>query len=372
MRKHYQHPNRGSFARALLRPALIGLITLPIIILLFISVARVLALPTQEIAFMSNRGGYGYAWDIYLMDVWRGTIANITNRSRGWADVPVPEGVFYPGQALIEVPDPRTRYPAWSPDGRLIAFHSNRAGSYDLYLMDADGGNVRRLTSSDYYESQVYTQEAIAAWSADGQMVAFHADRASNWDIYAITLDDAVLNGAGTLNPLTDRNWTIVQRLTIAMTDELFPSWSPDSTQMVFASGSARRTNPSAALTVYIADVMRDGGLMRLVRARQLTDSSCNASEPRWSPDGRLIVYVCSQTGNMDLYIMRADGTGQRPLTSHSADDFNPRWLPDSSGIIFVSEREGSADLYYIRPDGGELRRLTSDPDEEWAGDWRP
>jgi TolB protein len=70
-------------------------------------------------------------------------------------------------------------WPVWSPDGKQIAFTSNRSGNYDLFLMNADGSNVRNLT-------QHPSQDNYAAWSPDGKRIAFISNRAGGYDIFVM------------------------------------------------------------------------------------------------------------------------------------------------------------------------------------------
>ena len=87
--------------------------------------------------------------------------------------------------------------PAWSPDGTRIAFHSDRDGDEDIYVMDADGGNVRQLTDDPGWDWD-------PAWSPDGTRIAFNSDRDGDWDIYVMDAD------GGSVLQLTDdpgRDW---------------------------------------------------------------------------------------------------------------------------------------------------------------------
>lgn len=123
----------------------------------------------RSIAFQSDRNRL--VWlddDIYLMDANGKNIRNLTK---------------HPG---------RDRHPTWSPDGRQIAFASVRvgdfgdenldAGNYDIYLMDAEGTNVRRLTKDS-------SDEILPAWSPNGQKIVFSSNREGNFDIYMINAD---------------------------------------------------------------------------------------------------------------------------------------------------------------------------------------
>lgn len=82
--------------------------------------------------------------------------------------------------------------------------------------------------------------------------------------------------------------------------------------------------------------------------------------KPSWSPDGRQLVFESARHGNTTLYIINADGTGERRLTfTGYGDDTHPAWSPDGRTILFDSSRDGAFHLYTIRPDGTDERRLT-------------
>jgi Tol biopolymer transport system component len=83
--------------------------------------------------------------------------------------------------------------------------------------------------------------------------------------------------------------------------------------------------------------------------------------DPRYSQDGSRIVFVGVGTGNEEIYVMNADGTGQTQVTFNPAHDEVPAWTADGR-IVFVSDRDGNAELYIMNADGTNVRRLTNDP----------
>ncbi|MGE5925939.1 MAG: Ig-like domain-containing protein, partial [Gemmatimonadota bacterium] len=147
----------------------------------------------------------------------------------------------------------------YAPDRSRIAFSSNRAGSFDLYLMDADGGNVTRLTSEPGAES-------APAWAPDGSRIFFAADRAGGSQIASVAPDGSDLRVL-TSAPGSQRN----------------PSVSADGRSIAFAS--TRDGN----LEIYRMDA--DGG-----NERRLTTGSARDQLPRWLPDGSLL-YVSWERG---------------------------------------------------------------------------
>jgi TolB protein len=103
-------------------------------------------------------------------------------------------------------------WPAYSPDGKRIAFGSSRDGDYEIYVMDADGGKVRRLTKSPGLDAR-------PAWSPDGKRIAFTSNRDGNYEIY-------VMNADGTK----------LQRVTNHPERDDYAAWHPDGKQLVIVS----------------------------------------------------------------------------------------------------------------------------------------
>lgn len=184
-------------------------------------------------------------------------------------------------------------HPAWSPNGKKIMFDADYDGDgfYEIYTLDVDGSNLTRLTSSA-------ANDQFADWSPDGSQIAFSSDRNGNWDIFVMDED------GGNQRPLTDSpEW------------ELFPAWSPDGTQIAFNGLQPNSQNTD----VYMMN--SDGS-----QIRQLTDSPRFDENPSWSPDGSQIAFQTQRDGNFKLYIMKPDGSNQQPLADNSYDDLWPSW----------------------------------------------
>src|SRR5687767_10544350 len=102
--------------------------------------------------------------------------------------------------------------PAWSPDSRRLAFYSERGGDADIYVMDADGRAVRRLTSDK-------ADEGYPSWSSDGRTITFDSDRAGNFEIFAMNADGSN-----------------VRRLTNHPARDVSAAWAPDGSAIAFMS----------------------------------------------------------------------------------------------------------------------------------------
>ncbi|MCX6030642.1 MAG: hypothetical protein NT169_15265 [Chloroflexi bacterium] len=217
--------------------------------------------------------------------------------------------------------------PAWSPDGRRIAFTSTRGsrdpGVHNIFVMDADGKTPpRQLTFN-------YAWDENARWSPDETRIAFVSTADGNAEIFTINADGG--------RP---------QRLTTNRADDWTPDWSPDGKRLIFSS---LRTG---SWQVFAMDV--DGN-----NQTRITFDGANDLQPVWSPDGRRITFFSDRDGNPEIYMMNADGSGQTRLTNNPASDKNPIWSPDGSALVFWSDRQrGVGELYVMWANGSYQVRL--------------
>lgn len=226
-------------------------------------------------------------------------------------------------------------HPAWSPDGTQIAFASDRDGNRDIYVMHADGSGVRRLTTD-------LLEDWSPAWSPDGTQIAFYSNRNGNYDIWVMDADGS------NQRQLTDEDG-----------EDRTPDWSPDGSSILFY------TNRGTGQDLYV--VAPDGSGLRPV-----TGFSGDEVLPAWSPDGRQIAYTMrSGSGGDEIAVVNADGSNMRQLTASGENDWDPAWSPDSAQILFVSRRDGDAEIYIMNADGSNPRNLTNDPGGDYSPVWR-
>jgi tricorn protease-like protein len=222
--------------------------------------------------------------------------------------------------------------PSWSPDGTRIVFESDRDGSGEIHILNADG-SVINLTNNP-------AEDGDPSWSPDGMHIAFRSDRDGDCEICMMHTDGSGVTQL-TDNPASDSD----------------PSWSPDGTRIVF--GSDRDDNGE----IYVLNA--DGSV------RNMTNNPAGDWGPSWSPDGTRITFYSDRDGNREIYMMNADGSGVTRLTNSPANDYYPSWSPDGTRIVFESDRDGNGEIYVLNADGS-VRNLTNNPANDSGPSWGP
>ena len=248
---------------------------------------------------------------------------------------------------LTDTPFSDDHSPAWSPDGKRIAFGSDRDGNGEIYVMDADGKNQRRLTKNLLHDTD-------PAWSPNGEHIAFMSDMngRANYDIYVMDADGG--------NP---------QNLTNAPNDDREPSWSPDGERIAFSSRRAGHFSNNFGISYEIYVMNADGS-----NPQNLTNNRQNDWFPSWSPDGEQIAFAADRKAdlaNFDIYVMNADGGNPRNLTNNRDYDWEPAWSPDSKRIVFTFiAPETGGEIYVVDVDGDNLQKLTNNRHSDFSPAW--
>jgi Tol biopolymer transport system component len=194
------------------------------------------------------------------------------------------------------------------PSNGRIYFSSNFTGNLEVYSMNADGSDRRRLTYSA-------DQEGGIDVSRDGKKL--------------VTAGQAAGSGEGLLHSMNADGTN--RRLVTSRNNELVasPAWSPDTRTIAYASVDLNNLDGGAIWTVSAS-----GG-----KATRLTPPAQRASSPAWSPDGARIVYAASPVGlgNADLYTMNADGSAAQLLYDCVEWCMNPVWSRDGTRIFYVA-----------------------------------
>ena len=222
--------------------------------------------------------------------------------------------------------------PAWSPDGKSIAFVSRRTGDEEIYVARADGSGIRRLTT-------IPGPDLSPAWSPDGRSLAWSRER-EIWTMRSSGAAKRKLVGKAEI-------WH----------EHHSPTWY--SGRIVFSSN--RVSNFNAELFSVRASDGR--GLRRLTFTKGSDGVLGDDGMPDFSPDGTRIVFTSNRDRQGEVYVMRPDGSGQRRVTRKPGDDFNPRFSPTGREIAFTAL---PGTVYLVGADGKGLRRLTAGTDPDW------
>ena len=217
-----------------------------------------------------------------------------------------------------------------------IIFSSTRDRNPQIYVMDSDGTNHRRLAANQ-------AENYRPAWSPDGTKIAFVSNR--NGGLHQIYLMD--VTGKNPIR-LTDAVWN----------DD--PAWSPDGKKIAFSS------SPDGKKIVHIAVMDADGNYR--VKLEH------HAMQPSWSPDGKEIAYVSLTDGEKEIYVIGANKRGRRRLTHDLRVKGRPSWSPDGGRIVYWSMDEESLyfQIYVMRADGKKRVRLTHSTQNNWLPAWSP
>lgn len=248
-----------------------------------------------------------------------------------------------PGQHRINVrvtdlsgstEDSRSLVVAVAPPG-LIAFSSNREGSYEIYTMPTDGSKAVQITDGPGENRQ-------PSCSDTGALVYSSHRPAGGVDVRLVA-------------PGSDER----SDLTASLGRDQSPRWAPNGGSIAFVSDRYGLSQ------LFLMNADGSGQF-------QLTTGESPAEQPGWAPDGSALVFVSQSQGNWDIHrVSVQEGTVSR-LTEDPGQDWYPAWSPSGDSITFTSNREGNQQVYVMDADGSNQRRITSFPTGAEQPQWSP
>ena len=217
--------------------------------------------------------------------------------------------------------------PAIGPDGKRIAFASNRSGNWDLFITTVNGGPPLQLTFD-------LDDELHPTWSPDGRSIAYCklGSQSGRWELWAVDAD----------NPATPR----------FLEYGLFPQWNPDPVRnkIVFQRARARG---SRLFSIWTIDYI-DGQALHPTEI--VSAANAAAMHPSWSPDGSRIVFVtvvepdrqdAQRPPQSDVWVIALDGTNRTNLTNGRFLNLYPVWAADGT-VYFLSDRSGTDNIWAV------------------------
>jgi Tol biopolymer transport system component/DNA-binding winged helix-turn-helix (wHTH) protein len=224
-------------------------------------------------------------------------------------------------------------YPVFSPDGTQIAFQSNRENERsEIYLQDLEGDSPPVKIASHYGETGIHPK----CWSADGTQILFWNNQNGKTQIMLSNVE-----------PYPAR---------LVLSDEKadlnFPRLAPDGKRILY---EARLSDRSLELRLTELETKKTTTVYKTA-----PDYPPNyLLAPAWSPDGQKIAFADKSSGNSEVFLMNADGSGLQNLTNDRLPDSNPIFSPDGGEIIFTRDFYGEARLYRMNFDGSNQRLVT-------------
>ncbi len=216
---------------------------------------------------------------------------------------------------------------SYSPDGRRIVFNrevGTSRGLVGLWTMRAEGGETQPIVQDEF-------ANRMAAWTSAGDRIVFESDRSGAQNLWELTI------GSGELQPVT-----------------VGPGW--DRHPLVVPGKGLFYTQFSHTLNLYSVNL--DNG----THERLTIGSEFQQINPRFSPDGRFLVFDSNRGGDFEVFNLDLETGESRPLSDNSAHDRYPDWSPVSDELLFVSTRSRSPELWLMDGNGGSSRWLDPGP----------
>jgi TolB protein len=214
-------------------------------------------------------------------------------------------------------------FPAWSPDGRAIAYTSWRRGQPQIFVSHIYEGVLDELTKGA-------GESWLPAWSPDGTRLAFASTRDGNSEIY-----------------VANRDGSNVRRITNNAAIDISPTWSPNGTEIAFVS------DRSGSPQIYTVPADGLGSVQRITN-----ESYCD--RPTWSPPPYNEIAFAARNGpEINIKVIDFNSRQVRQLTFGEGTNESPAFAPNGRHIAFTSTRAGKAQIFVMARDGKDLKQIT-------------
>ncbi|MDR3762901.1 MAG: winged helix-turn-helix domain-containing protein [Acidobacteriota bacterium] len=232
--------------------------------------------------------------------------------------------------------------PVYSPDGRQLAFiRAIEAAIRDVYVMNADGSNLRRVTFDNRNIQSV-------AWDGDGRSVIFSSDRGGRPSLWRLSLE----NGAAP------------ERIEVGSDDASFPAVAPKGSRIAYAQGKSNWS----IMQVELRNGTAKPGDARL---KPFLSSTLQDSSPHYSPDGSRLAFQSWRAGTQEIWLCNSDGTSPVKLTSFDGPlTGSPNWSPDGTRIAFDARPDGHSHVYAMTTAGSMPKAITSGDSNDIVPNW--
>jgi TolB protein len=254
-----------------------------------------------------------------------------------------------------------------------LVFAANVDGNWDLFMVEEDGSNLLRLTSTPYDEKD-------PSWSPDYKEIVYATSDGGLNIINVKTKEHRQLDIEVKTNPKTSPSFSpdgksiafvesiaattddthlkifnlerkINKKVLVQYGPQFWPVWSPDGRRIVYGSAHCSVDCGRIIQELWITDA--NGGY-----ARQLLMTNSLCQQPDWSRDGKRIAFASDKNGNLDIWILSLEDWKLEQITHDTSLDASPAWSPEGDKLAFISTRSGRMEIWIKELETGVLERL--------------